>query len=404
MYALFHGAYVFRRWHVVLAYICSSWTCCILVALANRILPLINHLGLFWIVAGALSTITVFAVMPSINDRGYASDRSVWLEFIQTTGYSSDGLVFLIGTLNGAYAFGVPGVQSHKQRVEAVLTLADCISHIAEEVKSPSVVVPAAMFAQLGTGFLSTFAFLVAIFYATPQRSTILQTTSLSPVTSLYGEITGSKAGAFGLLVVTFLPCFWAIIGTYVTAGRMLWSLARDNGTPFSSWLGRISTRNSDSPVNATLTVGIINTLLGLIYLGSTTALNAFAGSQISLLLLSYLAAILPHLLNRRSMVQPGKFWMPEPLASLIHALSCIFICIFTVIYCLPATKPVAPESMNWTSAILIGCTASATAWWYLRGRGGFGANAHPIVGISRAPADDSARALSKSKSHSSNV
>lgn len=70
-------------------------------------------MGGFTVVAGVLITIIVCAVMPYVNSQPYASSSTIWSSWDNETGYSSDGLVFLLGMLNGAYAIGAPDVVTH---------------------------------------------------------------------------------------------------------------------------------------------------------------------------------------------------------------------------------------------------------------------------------------------------
>ena len=51
--------------------------------------------------------------MPSTNGYGYASNSFVWTDFENLTGWSSNGLVFVMGILNGAYAIGTPCAATH---------------------------------------------------------------------------------------------------------------------------------------------------------------------------------------------------------------------------------------------------------------------------------------------------
>jgi hypothetical protein len=48
------------------------------------------------------------AIMPSRTGKGYASNDFVWKEWQNQAGWSSDGLVFCLGMLNGAFAVGTP--------------------------------------------------------------------------------------------------------------------------------------------------------------------------------------------------------------------------------------------------------------------------------------------------------
>ena len=158
---------------------------------------------------------------------------------------------------------------------------------------------------------------------------------------------------------------------SYITAGRTLWTLARDDATPFAGRLGKISPawRN---PFSATLVCGCVCTVLGCIYVGSTTAFNAFVGSFVVLSSMSYLAAIGPHLLNRRSGIVPGPFWMKGALGFVMNGIACAYIMVFVVIYCFPYSLPVAASDMNYSCLITGGLTIFIAMWWLWRGGRGY--------------------------------
>ena len=80
---------------------------------------------------------------------------------------------------------------------------------------------------------------------------------------------------------------------------------------------------------------------------------------------LSYLAAVLPHLLSGRRLVQPGKFWMPQPVGLVVNALSCVYLMAFSIIFCFPSSLPVDASNMNYTLVIVTGWTLMATVWLF---------------------------------------
>jgi amino acid transporter len=118
MYALFHHDFVIQRWQVFVAYLICIWSCCFIVLFANKALPTIESLGGFLVVAGVIITILVCSIMPHTTGSGYASTAFVWQQWENETGYSSNGFVFCLGMLNGAFAVGTP----------------DVITHLAEEI------------------------------------------------------------------------------------------------------------------------------------------------------------------------------------------------------------------------------------------------------------------------------
>lgn len=355
IYGLYHPDFSPERWHVFVSGLIITWCCCCVVLFANRALPAINNAGGFFVIGGVLITIIVCAVMPGKSGgSGYATNDFVWKDWSADIGYSSNGFVFLMGMLNGAFAIGTP----------------DSVSHLAEEIPRPEVNIPKGIFIQILSGTLSTVCFLIAIFYSSSDLSALSsESTPSFPLAVIYRQATGSAAGTIGLLVVMLLPTISGGIGAYIVAGRVLWTLARDGATPFSKTLGRVSTtwRN---PFNATLACGLISTLLGCIYVGSSTAFNAFVGSFVILTTCSYLAALVPHVLSRRANVTPGPFWMRGLLGYFVHGISCSYMATFVVIYSFPYSLPVSALNMNYTCLISGGLTLFVVAWWFWVGKG----------------------------------
>jgi choline transport protein len=108
MYGLFHEGYAYERWHVFIVYLIITWLACFIVMFSNRALPTITNIGLFLILAGVFITILVCAIMPSKTGNGHANSSFVWKDWRNQAGWTSDGLVFCTGMLNGAFAVGTP--------------------------------------------------------------------------------------------------------------------------------------------------------------------------------------------------------------------------------------------------------------------------------------------------------
>jgi hypothetical protein len=222
------------------------------------------------------------------------------------------------------------------------------------------------MAAQYVIGFITALLYLIAIFYSIHDLPTALSLVPTFPLAGIYMQATGSPGGALGLMIVVFLPTFITCIGCYITAGRTFWTLSRDNATPYSAVWSRVS-KKWGNPFNATLLCGAVCTVMGCIYVGSTTAFNAFVGSYIILSTLSYLAAILPHLLSGRSRITPGWFWMKGMLGFVVNGIVCAYIVVFIVIFCFPYAMPVSAASMNYSCLITGGLTIFVAGWWLWR-------------------------------------
>lgn len=187
----------------------------------------------------------------------------------------------------------------------------------------------------------------------------------------MYLQATNSQSGATGLLVIFLLDLIVTIPGGYVTCGRILWTLARDDATPLSPIISRVS-HTHRNPFNATLACGFACTILGCISIGSQSAFNAFVGVFTILTTMSYLAAILPHILSRRKYVKPGPFWMPGPTGYIVTGIASAYIIAFNVIYCFPFTLPVNAASMNYSCLMAGGLTIFVMLWYLWKRNHGY--------------------------------
>ena len=352
MYAVNHPDFTARPWHVFVAYIIITWIACLSVCFFNRAMPYLNTLGIFFILCGVFITIIVCAAMPGHGGRPpHATTSFVWTEWTADIGYPG-GFVFVAGMLNGAYAVGTP----------------DSTSHLAEEIPNPQVNVPKAIALQMGIGFLTGLFYLIAILYAINDFEALFN--SAFPLAAIYQQATGSAAGTIGLLTLVLIPITLCVVGVYITAGRTLWTLSRDNATPFASVLSQINPKLG-MPFNATIVCGILVTCLGCIYVGSTTAFNAIVASFVLMSSASYTAAILPHLLTGRKNITYGPFRLGK-FGAVLNAISCGYMIVWFVIYCFPYYLPTDAKKMNYSSLIWGGLTIFVTIWWFVEARTGY--------------------------------
>lgn len=280
-----------------------------------------------------------------------ANSDFVWREWNQALGYY-DGFVFVAGMLNGAYSIGA----------------VDVITHLAEEIPNPQRNVPLGLAFQMVIGFVTGFCYLVAIMYAINDLDTVSAATY--PIAEIYRQATGT-AGATAMLALIMINVGLCIVGLFITTGRTLWTLARDGAAPFPRYLGKIDSR-LDMPMIPTVATAVLVTLLGAIYVGSTTAFNAFIGSTILFFSSSYLAAILPHLLGGRKSVTYGPFRMRGWVGYAVNGLSCAYLAVWFVIYAFPYYLPTDAGSMNYSCLIWGGLTILVGLWWLFGARKGY--------------------------------
>ena len=237
---------------------------------------------------------------------------------------------------------------------------------LAEEIPRPARNVPIAIAMQMVIGFLTAFFYLIAVLYAINDYDALFQ--SPFPIAEIYHQATGSSAGAVGLLCLLFFCIVLTSVGVYITAGRVFWTLARDKATPFPGFFGKVN-HTLGMPLNATVGCCVLITILGCIYVGSTTAFNAFVGSFVVMSSISYIAAILPHLLTGRKNIVPGPFWLKGWIGYFLNTVACSYMIVWAVIYCFPFALPTTAQSMNYCSVIVGGLSIFIAAWWFLGAR-----------------------------------
>ncbi|KAJ2982933.1 hypothetical protein NQ176_g1066 [Zarea fungicola] len=348
MYAQTHPDFIAQAWHVFITYVVTTWIACLAVCFANSAMPFVNKCGVFFILGGFVVTVIVITVMPA----EHASSSFVWKDWSADLGYP-DGFVFAIGMLNGAYSVGA----------------VDATTHLAEEIPNPQRNVPLAILMQVAIGFATGFCYLVALMYSISDYDALFK--SPYPIAEIYRQATGSAAGAVGLLSLIMICIALTVLGLYITAGRTLWTLARDGATPFPSTIGRIS-KSFDVPIWSTLITAVLVTCLGAIYVGSPIAFNAFVGSFIMFSTTSFLACILPHLLTGRKNIPFGPFRMRGIFGYYVNGITCAYIIVWDVIYCFPAALPTNAQNMNYSSVIWGGLTALISIWWFISAKKGY--------------------------------
>jgi len=353
LYALKHPEYTVKQTHVFLVYVITTWLACFSVCYAGRAMPILNQSGICWLLIGLVITIVVLAGVPSQSGGGgHATSSFVWLEWKADLGYPNI-IVFLGGMLNGAYSVGCPAA----------------VSHLSEEIHRPERNVPIAIGLQMITGFVTGFSYLIALMYAIKNYDMIFE--SQFPLAEIYLQATGSADGTICLLILMQICIGLSIVGLYITSGRALWALSRDGAVPFRSVFSNFNFK-FDAPINATIASALLSTLVGCIYVASKTAFNAIIGSYVLMSSSAYIAAILPHLLTGRRNVSYGPVRLGKLSGCVINAVSCIYMIVAFVIYCLPFSLPVNAQNMNYACLVWGGFTLLLGIYWLLRGKNSY--------------------------------
>ena len=136
----------------------------------------------------------------------------------------------------------------------------------------------------------------------------------------------------------------------------MTWAFARDNALPFSRFFSRLSAKDTTSdavPVRALLLSTFIQLALGLLFLGSSAAFNAFIGVAVACFGASYAMPISISLANGRRGVQGAPWTFPGAnvgngaVGVAVNAMAVGWAIFQIVLCCMPAIVPVTKTSMS---------------------------------------------------------
>ncbi|GJJ15229.1 hypothetical protein Clacol_009505 [Clathrus columnatus] len=230
-----------------------------------------------------------------------------------------EGFSFFIGLLPPAYTYAAIGM----------------IASMAEEVERPEIQVPRAMVYSVLVGTVSGLVYLLPIVFTLPDIATLL---------------------AVWLVIGVSVFC---AISISTAASRATWAFARDNAIPGSRYFAKVH-KGLDIPLNALILSTAIQMLLGLIYLGSTAAFNAFSGVGTICLGVSYVLPVGVSLFQGRREVAKAKYhW--GVIGAIANVVALAWVMFFIVLFCMPASIPVQKDTMRFM--------VLSAGWYIIHGR-----------------------------------
>jgi amino acid transporter len=146
--------------------------------------------------------------------------------------------------------------------------------------------------------------------------------------------------------------------------------MARDNALPGAKIFARVNPKLG-VPVYAIILMTVVQMLLGLINLGSTSAFTAFVSVGVQALALSYAIPIAISLFSRRKHVSTAPWKMPSLVGKVVNVIALVWIAFEVVLFSMPTALPVTEVTMNYASVVLVGFMAIAAIWYVVHARKG---------------------------------
>ncbi|KIW16832.1 hypothetical protein PV08_04022 [Exophiala spinifera] len=306
-----------------------------------KIMPFMSKVMIGYVNLGAL--FILIALLARATPK--PSARQVFVDIVNETGWSSDGMVFFLALLPGLTA----------------LNGFDSAAHMSDEVPHPAKQIPRVM---VGLVLLCGFAGLpmvIAVLFSVTNPDNLL--TSAQPIFQLFHDSMRSLPLAI-LSCLIYLGLFFFACGSIVTTlSRVWWSFSRMGSLPWAQWQGHL-TPGWLLPVNSIIVVSILEVFIGLLIFGPTTVLYGITGSAAVCFFFSYMIPIVCLLIKGRKSLPKSRYFNLGRLGPVINIISLAWAALVTVFLCFPTYYPVTTTSMNYASAaVAVGLFLFALMW-----------------------------------------
>ena len=277
-----------------------------------------------------------------------ASAHQVFVQVINESGWSSNGLVFCLGFLPGAVA----------------VCCFDTAAHMAEEMDHPEKQVPQVMIGGTLLCALAAIPMIIVFLFCTVNPNALLNPIGGQPVFQVFVDGFRSEGLLIVALIIYSVLFSTSCIGTIATGSRLIWSFAKQGGLPFGQWFGYVS-KSQQIPTNAVYFTAVMSCLLSLLIFGPSTVLNGVFGAGSICFFFSYGIPIWLLMfggrkkLPRKRYCNLGKFGLP------INILAVTWQFLSVVFLSFPLSRPVTPTNMNWASVCaVVGLVMFVVNWF----------------------------------------
>lgn len=333
-------------WELLLIFYLICLLTFAICTVGNRFLPKLDIICAAW----TATSILVILIGLSVQAKSGRHNISYALAHYDISFSGWGGFTFFIGLLPAAYTFSAIGM----------------ISSMAEEVSDPSIKVPRAISLCVPVGGMAGLFFILPICFTLPPLEDIINLSqSGQALPYIFGEVMGSPAGGMGLMALVLTITLFCSISITVASSRTTWAFARDDALPLSRLWSRVDKRLG-VPIYALALVTLVQMLLGLINLGSTSAFTAFVSVGVIGLAVSYAIPIGTSLWHKRREVHRARWNCGAIVGSVANVVALCWIAFEVVLFCMPTALPVTAVSMTYAVVVFVGFLAISAGWYFI--------------------------------------
>ena len=307
-------------------------------------------------ICAAWTGLSILIIMVALSVKAEAGRHSASysLGHYDTSFSGWGGFTFFIGLLPAAYTFSAIGM----------------ISSMAEECSNPTVKVPRAISLCVPVGGIAGLFFILPICATLPPLADIIAAPSAQALPYIFHTVMGTPGGGLGLMFLVLGVTMFCSMSITVAASRTTWAFARDDAIPLSRLWSKVSD-GLGVPFWALVLVTVVQMLLGLINIGSSSAFTAFVSVGVIALAVSYAMPIGLSLWYRRVQVSQARWNCGPIIGTTANIAALCWIGFEVVLFSMPTALPVTDVSMNYASVVLCGFLAIAAVWYGIYARKG---------------------------------
>ncbi|KAJ6443684.1 amino acid permease [Purpureocillium lavendulum] len=262
------------------------------------------------------------------------------------------GFSFFIGILPPAYTFSALGM----------------ITSMAEECGDVTVKLPRAISLAVPVGFVAGLFFVIPLCATLPPLADILEAPLGQAIPYVFLRVLGSPSSALALTTLILVITVFCSISITVAASRTTWAFARDNAIPGSRLWSKVNETHT-TPIWALTLTTLVQMLLSLIYLGSSSAFNAFVSVGVVALAVSYGIPIALSMSTGRAGVNTAPWTFGKTLGWIVNSVAVCWIAFELVLFSMPPAIPVTPSTMNYCIVVFVGFMTISAAWYGIHAR-----------------------------------
>ncbi|KKY28873.1 putative amino acid permease [Phaeomoniella chlamydospora] len=336
---LYHPTWSAENWQLLLIFYAICILTFFICAYGNKFLPMVDT------ACAAFTALAIFITLVCLSAKHASGRHSVeyTLGHYDTSVSGWGNFSFFIGILPAAYTFSAIGM----------------ISSMAEECGDPVRKLPNAISLCVPVGGIAGLFFIIPICATMPALADILDAPAAQALPYIYGVVMGTPGGGLALTILVLIITLFCSISITVAASRCTWAFARDKAVPLSRVWSKVDETHG-APIYALILTTVVQMLLGLIDLGSSSAFLAFVSVGVMALAVSYAIPIMISLYYKRKEVNAAKWTCGKILGPIVNTIAVLWIMFEVVLFSMPTALPVTEVSMNYASVVFAGFMVSS--------------------------------------------